>query len=415
MRQKVQYLYIEVKKMIGMFPRMLLQAIMLMVLIGTIAFCGAMSMEKDPLAIQVKIGVVVQEDNVMTQMALKYVENLESASQVCHFVQMSQEEGIHLLENGEIAALIVLPEQLVEGIMNGTNPSVQVCFPQNAGLEAMLLRELTESGAGLLRVAQAQIYGAYDTAVTYGMTDRLSVMQGEIDSYNLAFALDRLAVYEEETVSATGRMNMIQFYGASAAILFLLLTGMAVYPVMQREPQAFRKQLIRQGTGEMWQCFCKWLCGFFCMGLLGGAVWITLKVAGVFLPESAGMVIAALTKGRGGSHMAAQAGEVILIVITVATLVYFIYSLSDGRTGAVLLIFLISVTMLYLSGGLVPSIFLPELVQAIGERLPTAYLIRAAGSILTGYHADTFRQCTVGMCCYTVVFGMAAYLFRRRD
>lgn len=415
MRQKVQYLYIEVKKMLGMFPRMLLQAIMLMVLIGTIAFCGVMSMERDPLAIQVKIGVVVREDNVMTQMALKYVENLESASEICHFVQVSQEEGIQWLEDGEIAALIVLPEQLVEGIMNGTNPSVQVCFPQNAGLEAMLLRELTESGAGLLRVAQAQIYGAYDTAAAYGMMDKLSVIQGEIDSYNLAFALDRLAVYEEEMVSATGRLNMMQFYGASAAVLFLLLTGMAVYPVMQREPRAFRKQLIRQGTGELWQCFCKWLNGLFCMGLLGGIVWMAFRIVGALLPEAAGDIVAMLTRGRGGSHIAAQMVTVVLIVITVATLVYFIYSLSDGKTGAVLLIFLISVTMLYLSGGLVPSIFLPEAMQVIGEKLPTAYLIRAAGSVLTGYHADTFRRCTIGMCCYTVVFGVAAYLLRRRD
>ncbi len=415
MRQKIQYLYIEIKKTAGMFPRMLLQAVMLMILIGAIAFCGAKTMEKEPLAVRADIGIVVREENMMTTMALGYVEDLESATQICHFVQMTEEEGFRSLENGDIAALIVLPEQLVEGIKNGANPSVEVYFPENAGLEAMLLRELTESGAGLLRVAQAQVYGVYDAAVEYGLTERLSVMQGEIDSYNLAFALDRLAIYQKETVSATGKMSMIQFYAASGAVLFLLLTGMAAYPVVQREPQAFRKQLARQGTGEAWQSFCKWLCGFLCMGLLGCVAWIMIKIAGIFVPEVAEKLIHALTGGRRGLYSGVQAGVVLLIVITAATFIYMIYSLAGSRSGAVLVIFLLSVVMVYLSGGLVPSMFLPKAMQVIGDKLPTAYLIRAAGGILTGYQSGALRQCVAGMACYTAVFGMAAYWLRRRD
>lgn len=399
--------------MFGMFPRMCTQAILLMVLIGTIAFCGAKSMEKEPLAVRADIGVVIREDNMMTQMALKYVENLESASQICHFVELSEEEGFAALKKRECVALIVLPEQLIEGIMNGKNPSVEIYFPQDAGLESMLLRELTESGEGLLCVAQAQIYGAYDTAARYGMMDTLSVMQGEIDSYNLAFALDRLAVYDEETVSVSGRMSIVQFYASSAMILFLMLTGMAVYPVMQRAPSVFRKQLVRQGTGEVWQCFCKWFCGFLCMGLMCLLTGVLLWAVRLMFPEVSPVRV--LFTGTGGdSHLMARIMSGMMIVVTVSVLIYFIYSLAEGRTAAVLINFLLSVTMLYLSGGLVLSVFLPEAVQAVGGKLPTAYLIGAAGGILGGYHEETFRQSMTGMCCYTLVFGTASYLFRRR-
>ena len=414
MGQKMRYLYVELKKMVGMFPRMLLQAILLMALIGAIAFCGTKAMEKEPLVVKADIGVVVREDNTMTRMALGYVEDLESAAQVCHFVQMDEEEGLQALDKGDIAALIVLPDQLVEGIMNGANPSVEVLFPKNAGLEAFLLRELTESGAGLLRVAQAQVYGVYDTVVEYGIMERLSVMQGEIDRYNLAFALDRLAIYRDETVSATGKMSVIQFYVASGAILFLLLSGMAVYPVVQCEPPAFRKQLSRQGTGEAWQCFCKWLCGFWGMGLFMCAGWVLLKIAGWFVPEMAEKVVLALTDGEKSLHAGAQVGVVLLIVVTAATFIYLIYSLTGSRSGAILLIFLLSVVMVYLSGGLVPSMFLPKVMQSIGDKLPTAYLIRAVGSVLCGYQSEILRQCVAGMLCYTAVFGVAAYALRRR-
>lgn len=414
MKQRVQYLYVEMKKTIGMFPRMLLQAILLMVIIGAIAFCGVKSMEQEPLAVSVDIGVVVREDNRMTRMALNYVENMESVSQLCRFVQVSEEEGIQMLEQGELAALVVLPEQLVEGIMNGQNPSVIVVFPKNARLEAMLFRELTESGAGLLRVAQAQIYGAVDTAREYGMTEQLSVMEADIDSYNLALALDRLAMFDEEEISVTGRMSVLQYYVASGVILFLLLSGMAAYPVMQREPAAFRSQLMRQGVGGLWQFFCRWLCGFVCIGLLVFVIWAAFQAMGFLAPELKEQLASALVSGRNHIAVGVRVSVILLIIVTAATMIDMIYSLAGSRTAGILLIFLVSVLMVYLSGGFVPSVLMPQAMRTVGEALPTSYLIRAFGGLLTGYRRGGLGQCVAGMCFYTVIFGVAGFFLGYR-
>ncbi|MBD5502813.1 MAG: ABC transporter permease [Lachnospiraceae bacterium] len=415
MALRMRYLYTEIRKAVYMFPRMLLQAILLMALIGMIAFCAVKTMEREPLAVRADIGVVAREDDRVTRMALQYVENLESASQVCHFIQMPEEEGFLALEKGEIAALVVLPEQIVQGIMDGHNPTVDIFFPKNAGLEAMLLRELTESGAGLLRVAQAQIYGAYDTAAAYGMMEQLSVMETDIDSYNLAFALDRLAVYDTETVSATGQMSVLQYYAASGAVLFLLLSGMALYPVMRREPLAFRRQLARQGTGGIWQGFCQWMSGFVCIELLICVLWLLWKAAGVMAPEAVGKITEALV-GRGSAgSMGMKIGMFLLVTVTVSTYIYLLYSMAGSRTGSILLICLISVVMVYLSGGLIPSVFLSETVQKVGEKLPTAYLIRAVGGLYAGYGAGSLGRCAAGMSGYAAVFGVGAYLLRRND
>ena len=348
-----------------LFPRMLFQAILLMMIIGVIAFCGVRGLERDPLAASIDIAVVVQEDNRMTQMALAYVENMESVSSYCHFQQTTEEEGFDLLRKGKIAVLVLLPEQLVEGIMNGRNPSVDIYFPRNARLEAMLFRELTESGEGLLRAAQAQIYGANDTASAYGLQEQLSKMEAEIDSYNLAFALDRMALFDTEQVSVFGSMNVVQFYAASGAVLFLLLTGMALYPVMQREPTAIRKQLERQGTGSGWQCFSQWFCAVLCMGLLLAVLWMGVKLAYRWLPDG---FLAQIREDRADSgFLLPQIMLAGLIVLSAVTIVYFIYSLTGSRTSGILLLFLVSVVMVYLSGGLAPSMFMPERMQAADD------------------------------------------------
>lgn len=389
---------------------MLLQAILLMFLMGMIAFCGTESMQRDPLAASVDIVVVVREDNMMTRMALNYVENMESTSKFCHFRQTTEQEGFELLKEGEAAALILLPEQLVEGIMNGTNPTVDIYFPKNAGLGPMLFRELTESGEGLLRVAQAQIYGAYDAAVEYGLTEQLSRMEAEIDSYNLAFALDRLALYDTEKVSVFGSMNVIQFYLASGLVLFLLLAGTAMYPVVQREPAALCRQLERQGTGLAWQNFCQWFCGILCMGMLCAVLWAVMKIGAAFMPDAAALLTAG---GRNGYSMGARLGILALVVVAATTFIYMLYSLAGSRTSGILLVFLLSVAMVWLSGGLVPSMFLPETMQKVGEKLPTAYLIRAAGGLLAGRGAAITGRCVAALAGYTVLFGVTAYLVRR--
>lgn len=298
--------------------------------------------------------------------------------------------------------------------MNGQNPSVNVIFPENARLEAMLFRELTESGAGLLCVAQAQIYGAVDTAREYGLTEQLSVMEADIDSYNLAFALDRLAMFDDEEISATGRMSVLQYYVASAVILFLLLSGMAAYPVMQREPVAFRSQLMRQGVGGLWQFFCRWLCGFVCISLLAFVIWAAFQAAGFLAPELKAQLVSALVSGRNHIDVGVRVSVILLIIVTTVTLIDMIYSLAGSRTAGILLIFLVSVLMVYLSGGFVPPVLMPQAMRTVGEALPTSYLIRAFGGLLTGYSRGVLGQCVAGMCFYTVVFGVAGYFLGYR-
>ncbi|MCM1297671.1 MAG: hypothetical protein NC311_19210, partial [Muribaculaceae bacterium] len=88
---------------------------------------------------------------------------------------------------------------------------------------------------------------------------------------------------------------------------------------------------------------------------------------------------------------------------------------AGGRTGGILLILLFSVAMVYLSGGFVPFIFLPEAMCAVGEKLPTAYMIRACGGLFAGYGAGEFRKCAVVLCSYAAACGAAAYAVRKRS
>lgn len=375
---------------------MLAEAVLLLGILGIFAFGAVTFLYRDVPVLQITIAVVEEEENPLTDLLLQYVQGMESVSEVCRFMIVSEEEAFSMLQEGKAAAVLLLPEGMVEGILDGSNAPVQVFFPEDAGLESALLKELTDAGVQMLRVAQAEIYAVYDTAKAYGALERLSALEMDIDRYNLAFALERLALFRMQEVSATGNLTILQYGVASGAVFFLLMLGMACYPVMQPYPEALRKQLVREGIGPGRQCLGKWFCGTCSMGM--GALFfmlllnVGLRAAGYgFRMPKAGLM---------------QTGVGLLILLCASSFVFLVFQLAGNGTAAVLLLFFLSVVMQYLSGGFLPSVFLPETVQIIGRFVPTAYLIKAAGNLYAGgFSGETAWL----LLFFTVIFGGVSY------
>ena len=392
---------LELKRTIKLLPAMLLEAALLFAILGAIAYGVSKFLYRDSPMLQITIALIEEEENPLTDLAMQYIQGMESIADTCRFLVVSEKEGFSMLQEGKAAAVLVLPGGMIDGIINGNNVPVQVYFPENAGIESALLKELTDAGVQMLRVAQAEIYGVYDTAKNYGALEQLSVLEGDIDRFNLAFALERLALFQVKEVSATGTLSLLQYSIASGIVFFLLLLGMACYPVMQSYPAVLQRQLLRQGISVGQQCAGKWLCGACSMGIGLFSLFLMIKgLAGVlgyaaWIPEV-----------RIGQGIVC-----VIILLCMTTFIYFIFQLADNGTAAILLLFFLSVVMIYCSGGFLPSAFLPEAVQKIGRILPTTYLIEAAGSLYLGKMSGR----TIGiLLCYTVLFWMAAYGIRKK-
>ena len=392
---------VDLKRTMKLLPAMLLTAVLLLAVLSGIVIGLLNTVYKDSPAIQITVAVVDENDNPLTDLVIQYIQGMESISESCRFVMVSNEEGFSMLREGSAAAALVLPYDMVEGILSGDNVPVQVYFPENAGIESALFRELTEAGVGMLRVAQAEIYGIYDTAMTYGAYDKLSVLEADIDRYNLAFALDRLALFQMREVSATGGLNLMQYGMASGMIFFLLLSGMSGYSMMKAYPDGFRKQLMRQGIGITAQVFGKWLCGLCGIGITFGCFLLLVKGIltrtgyGAWLPE---------INLRG-------VGVLLAVLLCVTSYVFLLFQLADNAVAAVLLLFLLSTVMHYFAGGFLPSVFLPDRIRQIGNHLPSAYLIEAVGSLYTGNAVSR----TIGiLLLFTAGFWTAAFCIRRR-
>lgn len=392
---------LELKRTIRLLPAMMLEALILTAVLAGVTFGASKLIYQDSPMLQITIAVIEERENPLTELAMQYIEGMESIAATCQFLVVPKDEGFAMLKEGKAAAALVLPDGMIDGIMTGNNVPVQVYFPENAGIESALLKELTDAGVGMLRVAQAEIYGIYDTAENYGVLEHLSVLEGDIDRFNLAFALERLALFQTQEISATGKLSVLQYAIASGVVFFLLLLGMACYPVMQSYSPVLRGQLVRQGVGIGRQCAGKWLCGICSMGIGFFAFFALIK----------GLLAASGHAAWMPSVGIRQSLVLGMILLCITTYIYLIFQLADNGTAAILLLFFLSTVMLYVSGGFLPSAFLPEAVQKLGRFLPTTYLIEAAGSL---YLAKTSGKAVGILLLYTLFFGTAAYVVRKR-
>ena len=100
---------LELKRTIRQLPVMLLETILLMAVFGTIALGASKILYRDAPAVRITIAVVEEEDDPLTDLLLYYVQGMESISELCRFLTVSEEEGISMLREGEAAAMLVLP------------------------------------------------------------------------------------------------------------------------------------------------------------------------------------------------------------------------------------------------------------------------------------------------------------------
>lgn len=387
----LRLLWAENKRAWKIFPKMLLQAIVLALVVGTIAFCATKLLYKDTTT-QLKVAIVVEEENQMTSLVLDYVKKTEEGVE---FIECDREKAFDGLENNEFAAVIILPMQLVEGILSGNNASVLVIYNDSLSMAGGLLKELTVAGGTMLSTAQAEIYAVYELAGEYEAKSGLMDFQNAINYENLELALARGEFYQYKKVSATGNLSVKTYYIASAITAILLFFGIPMGMFLKQDKKATRMQYKRVGIGAGKQQFIRWLT---VMGLYGVILFGVSMVWTIF--------------GKTGFGENMKAAFLIWTIAgSIAAFVIGIYELAEKKSSAVFLLAFLTVILLFLSGGIVPRVFFPEVLRQNVNWLPAVFWLEGIGEAVEGNIAGQALAISVG---YGIVFYAASVYLRYR-
>lgn len=367
---------------------MMIQAIVLALTAGAIAFCAAKILYHGK-SVEIRAAVVIEEENPLTELVYEYVRKAE---QGITFTRCSSKEAEQGLNKGEFAAVILLDEDPLEGILSGRNPSVTVVCSEGLNGTGAFFKELTQAGANMLSVAQAEIYAAYELAGELGVTEGLIDLQNRINRDNLDMALGRGSLFHYKQVSATGSLSVQTYYFASAVTALLLFMGLPMGMFLKRDSLAARRQYKRAGIGEGSQQAARWLTVF---GIYGA------------------VVLAGAASGFVTGRFSLRFMAVWAVAGSMAAFILMVYEAVEKKSGAILLLTFLTVVLLFLSGGIIPQVFFPEEIRHIAAFLPSTYWIRGIGNAALGGGAG--RETIASILYGAGFFGMSVYFRRRRS
>lgn len=351
------YLELELKRAWKRLPHIYAGAIALFFLMGAIALLSSQTLYGDAVTGRITVGVVLPKEDLLAEKVISMVTSLGSVKSLCDFEYVDQEEGLKQLQAGNLYAVMEIPEEFVQDIIDGTNTPVRILLPPDAGLEGRIFRELTDAGARTLGASQAGIYAGGELCRLYGLDSSISQLEADLNRIYLSYSLPRTDYFRHRTERATGDVDTVQFYGISACVLFLLLCAIPVSSYLLPWRPALIRKLSVAGIGHI-------------VRTVSRTLGLTMLIAAVAAP------IAAVAAFKGWIAKSLLSAVILFLVcMATASLVTLCYQAAGTLMGGILLLFLAGIGQHFLSGGFIPLVFLPEAVQKWAPFLPSSTLM----------------------------------------
>lgn len=394
----------EYKRAAVMLPLILRRAMILtaicLMAASMIAFCATTLRTKDNESAKLKIGYTAEE-NIVTNLAVSYVQNMESIQSICDLEAVTEQEGKELLRSGALSALIVLPTDVINEILSGSNTPATLYLPQKSskvifsgGLRAVgeiLFEEIVTAGMGMLGTAQAEIYAV--ESILEGLSpEALQLLYDDINQFNLRTVTGREKLFRTNTLSLTENDTYVVYYGSAFLTVYALFAGLFFGVFCKRSSLQQTMVDKRIGLGYAVQFTARCLAGFMLMAV---TLLLPFGVLMVVLPRLDKFLTIHLT----------LPGIFVIILITFFMTMYFmmLYQLIEKRESALVVIGTLAVLQAYLSGCLIPSVLLPRTMASIGKLLPAAMIKKGFTILITG-ETQALQNVVIGLVFWGLLF-----------
>ncbi len=358
-----------------------------------------------------KVGVVYPQseeskgENQYIEQAFAMLGKLDAVKEACTFESFySEEEALSLMKDGELSAIVILPEKFISSIIYGENKPARIVFPtSNVNTSSMIFREILASAASDLSSAQAGIY-AVDDAM-----DKLEGSESDAQKANtnlnlkyVAYALDREAYYETVDVSGGAGSTTVQFYVATGMVMLFLMGGITCVELLKSESKVLGASLRRFGVTPGANYIYRVFSVTVVFWVIFGIVYTLLSLTVVRFPvmaqgiSSVGYIKETIINADGTKELVVCYSDTAFANVFAAVMALFvlfmavfamaglIFKIAGKTVSGVILLFLLSVVMMFASGCFLPVSMLPPVVGEIGAYLPTSFFFELCMQIITG-------------------------------
>lgn len=306
---------------------------------------------------RVSVGVAMPEDDPLAGQVVRMLSTLDSVKSICDFEYMDRDAGLEALDKGELYAVLDVPENFVQDIINGNNTPVTVWMAKDMGIEGKIFQELADAGALTLSAGQAGIYAGNELYRMYGLEEFIACLEQELNRQYMDYGLERSSIFRHRNIQATGDVSVTQYYVISAYVLFLFLAAIPVSGYLLPWKRVMAEKLEAAGVGIASQVGAR-IAGMGVLLFLGSLPVILIMTATDQVPWN--RILAAVWP---------------ITCVAAASVVVLLYQVAGSLLGGIMLLFFVMTGQHFLAGGILPPVFLPPSIQKLAPWLPSAVLM----------------------------------------
>lgn len=199
------------------------------------------------------IGIVMSADSKTAQMAYNTISDMDSYHSSCVFTEFSDKDtALSRLSDGDLFAVIYVPDNIISDIMDGTNTPVEVYYSDNRSIDTFVLNDLFRSTSSMLGISQAAIYSVQAIGRNMELPEDIQdTLSNDVNAMFMTKVLDRTANFTVDKINATRTANTTDFYISAAVLLMMMLCSVVFFPFLLDLPASYITKLRSQGIGKV--------------------------------------------------------------------------------------------------------------------------------------------------------------------
>lgn len=371
------YLRLELKRHFKLLPYLIIGAVALSIVIGSVAFCvGQLMYYRKGNGVKT-LAFASEDDSYTVQLVMSSLASAESLSSLYHVEKTTAKQAIDMALSNKALLGVVIPRNFMHSIMVGDNYPIRVYFSANTSIVTVIATELCIATQNTLKAAQAGAYTEYDFYSSQNEYEAEKTANTELNAEFLTRALLRDNIYNKEKLYATGSFDTDVYYISSGVVLVMLLLG-CVFIIRANTNNTISLKLNQNGINIFMQYMVNMLCIFLMLFVIYASAIIIFSVINAFVKFNSSLsFIKAIANG-------------ILLCLCSSSIIAFLCGTTQNKLNSMLLLFIVTLSSAFISGAFLPSIFLPKTFSSLAKFMPTTYLMNCTGisfngGLATGY------------------------------
>lgn len=308
----------------------------------------------------IQFGLADEDGSVYSKMLIEYFRESESFASYVNIREGTGKELEQSFYQGELDLFLQIPEGFAENMIVMNHLPVKVLISTKDVTKSVLLKNILDSYEKYIRAVEVNCAALYDVMAKAGMNEDLINKTNVEISYDLIFtALGKEKLFDYLEISEFPAANLFTYYNFALLSIILNFTGLyAGFLMLQEKRKGILKRLYTTGTG-VFTVLCEKV--LFAAGV-------------VFLLCSCAYLLPGIINGSKislGFLLTLFCASLFSICLSVF-LSSLYYKTRDYIIAGNFLCFLLSI----LGGGIIPIMYLPEVMVKLSVFTPNYWLIR---------------------------------------